>query len=74
MVKKSLFNPLIYFITFLLLVTSAAAQKKDENARIDESKAVLWEQVDIPSRDLFYGPGGQGNAARSEQNYVYRRR
>lgn len=59
MVRKSLFNHLIYFITFLLLVTSAAAQKKDENARIDESKAVLWEQVDIPSRDLFYGPGGQ---------------
>lgn len=59
MIRKGFFNSLIYLLTIVFLTTAISAQKKDDESTIDKSKAVLWEKVDIPSRDLFYGPGGE---------------
>lgn len=47
-------------ITFLLVVAGfapAIAQKNDEDNFA--GRAVLWEQIDIASQDLFLGPGGR---------------
>lgn len=42
----------------LFFLTPAAAQK-DKTKRIPIEKSVMWEEVDISQRDLFYGPGGE---------------
>jgi len=38
----------VFFLSLLLMVGAFA-----------QGSPVLWEQVDVSSRDLFYGPGGQ---------------
>jgi hypothetical protein len=53
------------FITLLLVFASVAvgvAQDKDKDKKKDAGpagKPVLWEQVNVAGRDLFYGPGGE---------------
>ncbi len=48
----------VLFLSFLLLTISVSAQK--EKKMVESSgKAVMWEKVNIPQRDLFYGPGGK---------------
>ena len=39
-------------------LTVAQAQKKD-NKPLKSGKPIMWEQVDVASRDLFWGPGGE---------------
>jgi len=40
--------------------TSVYAQKDKAKAKpLPQGKAILWERVNIPSRDLFAGPGGE---------------
>jgi hypothetical protein len=50
-------------LTFLLLAVSVAAgvaQNKDKKKSAGPAgKPMLWEQVDIASRDLYDGPGGK---------------
>ena len=39
-------------------LTVAQAQKKDDKS-LKAGKPIMWEQVNIPDRDLFWGPGGE---------------
>ena len=55
---------LTLLIALLVLSGTADAQKKKrakaKKATAELSgRAVMWEPVDIGSRDLFYGPGGR---------------
>jgi hypothetical protein len=36
-----------------------AAQKKSKKKAEPQGKRVMWERVNIPQRNLFYGPGGR---------------
>ncbi len=45
-------------IALLLSITVVSAQKQSKK-EIPVSKSVMWEQVNISERDLFYGPGGK---------------
>jgi hypothetical protein len=47
---------LIVIFTFSLTIVSA--QKKSKKT-IPPGKRIMWEKVNIPQRDLFYGPGGR---------------
>src|SRR5206468_4083766 len=52
-------------MTFLILLVSVAAGDAQDKGKGKKKwadtagKPVLWEQVNIADRDLFYGPGGQ---------------
>lgn len=53
------------FVKFLILITIVSfsltfvpAQKKSKK-KVPPGKQVMWEKVNIPQRDLFYGPGGR---------------
>lgn len=61
MIKKSFFNPLVYFIAVLFLFSAVSAQKdeKKKTPNFTKENSFLWENVNIPERDLFYGPGGR---------------
>src|SRR3954447_24242332 len=39
-------------------LTVAQAQKKDDKP-LKAGKPIMWEQVNIADRDLFWGPGGE---------------
>ncbi|MFN6965072.1 MAG: hypothetical protein ACK4S4_15090, partial [Pyrinomonadaceae bacterium] len=43
---------------FLIAAAGAVAQDKAKVA-LAVTDPVLWEDVNIPARDLFYGPGGR---------------
>lgn len=49
---------LVYTVLVLSLAGVSAAQDKKKDKPLPTGKAVLWEPVDIESRDLFNGPGG----------------
>ncbi len=38
---------------------SAIAYAQDDKKAVPDGKPIMWEKVDIASRDLFYGPGSQ---------------
>lgn len=48
-------------LILLVLVSAADGQRKNKKhqAAVPEGRPVLWERVDIPSRNLFFGPGGE---------------
>jgi hypothetical protein len=39
-------------------LTFASAQKKSKKSVL-QGKKIMWEKVNIPQRDLYYGPGGR---------------
>ena len=53
------------FLTLVLLLVSVetgVAQDKDKEKKKSDrpaGKPMLWEQVDVANRDLYYGPGGE---------------
>ena len=49
---------LLFAISIFVIVGAAEAQDKKKDKPLPQGKAVLWEPVDIESRDLFNGPGG----------------
>jgi len=56
--KKTILLSLILLIS----TVSGFAQNKDKNKKKfaeTPGKPVLWEQVNVADRDLFYGPGGE---------------
>lgn len=58
MIKQVFFRQTVFLVALLLLAVAVPAQKDKE--KVERSgKAVLWEPVDIKSRDLYYGPGGK---------------
>ena len=61
MIRKANIKLFYTLLVFLLAVSGTAeAQKakKSKRAAAPAGRAVLWERVNIGSRDLFYGPGG----------------
>lgn len=57
--KTPLYNAAVYIIILLLAVSGSYAQKgKRSKNKLPAGKAVMWERVNIPKRDLFRGPGG----------------
>lgn len=58
MLKRDFFKPFVCLVVFLLLFTTVSAQKSKKK-HIPRGKAVMWEQVNIQQRDLFFGPGGK---------------
>lgn len=53
-------------LTVILLLTAAAVvvfpQQKSKNDKVSTGRPVMWKQVDISRRDLFWGPGGKSMA------------
>lgn len=59
-VTRNAFRALAYFIVIAMLVTAGMAQKKKgKDKPLPQGKAVMWESVNVGSRDLYYGPGGR---------------
>src|SRR5215203_5745690 len=56
--QVKLIKPVVYLIIFLLLFSTAIAQKKSKK-EVPTGKPVMWEPVNIAERDLFLGPGGE---------------
>jgi hypothetical protein len=54
---NSLRTAIILMIIALVASSGIAQKKKDEP--MPTGKPVLWESVNVSSRDLFYGPGGR---------------
>ena len=54
---KGLLKIAVIAVVMNLAALSGVAQKKQDNA--ENLKRVMWEQVNIGERDLFWGPGGQ---------------
>ncbi len=55
---KNINTGICLFILFALFASGAEAQKKDK--KTDRAGTpVLWERVNIPRQDLYYGPGGK---------------
>ena len=52
-----LFNLLIVFSLAICVIAQEKKEKSEKS--VPTGKPVLWEQVDISQRDLFYGPGGK---------------
>lgn len=50
---------LIFVFAFIFSAAVFGQDKSDKSKEIPVGKPVLWEQVDISQRDLFYGPGGE---------------
>jgi len=46
-------------IAIVVFGVSNAYAQKDKPKPLPQGKAILWQSVDIPSRDLFAGPGGE---------------
>lgn len=61
-VKMAKFKFYRLLITFLVVTSAAsfgsAQEKEGAKKALPQGKAILWEDVDIESRDLFNGPGG----------------
>jgi hypothetical protein len=55
--RAGLIKAAAYSVVALLPLAAATAQNKTENSA--DVKRVMWEQVDIASRDLYFGPGGR---------------
>lgn len=53
-------NKLVLFAIFISVAASAFGQKKDEKTAVTGTP-VMWEKVDIPSLDLYAGPGGEAS-------------
>lgn len=57
--QKRLFSAAAVFILFSFTALVVVSQKKQDDAA--NVTRVMWEQVTISNRDLFWGPGGQKN-------------
>jgi len=55
----NLFKPFYLIILISLFFTPALAQKKKNKKQIPQGKAVMWEKVNIPRMDTYFGPGGK---------------
>jgi hypothetical protein len=49
----------ILFITAFLTISSAVIAQDRGKSAVLAAQPVLWQQVDIASRDLYWGPGGR---------------
>lgn len=58
MFYKQQLNLFVLAGIFSLLAAVAAAQDENVKKPLPQGKAILWEAVNIESRDLFNGPGG----------------
>jgi len=62
--RFGIFRVLLYFVLLSVAAVGSSAQakqdKKDKKTAADypQARRVLWEDVNIPGRDLFNGPGG----------------
>ena len=59
MTKKYYFRSLVASLVMIMLAMAAYSQEDKKVKSPPKGKAVMWQPVDIESRDLFYGPGGQ---------------
>lgn len=58
--RSNKFQFILFLITFLSVFSTALAQTDSKSeGKIPAGKAVMWEAVNIPERDLFLGPGGE---------------
>jgi hypothetical protein len=48
----------VYLVIFAFMAQATAAQKKGD-VPSPRGKGLMWESVNIKTRDLFYGPGGR---------------
>lgn len=63
MLNNSVYTYIAIFSVILSLTLFVSAQDKDEKERgmVEKSgKVVMWEKVNIKSRNLYYGAGGKG--------------
>lgn len=57
---RRMFLPLILMIAIALVPADLAAEKPTKESTSTNGKAVLWlDPGDIPSHNLYYGPGGK---------------
>ena len=60
MSKVTSLRLLALLFVLLLFIPGVSAQKRKKAAKeVGHGKNVLWERVDVPRQDLFYGPGGE---------------
>ncbi len=52
-------NKSLIRIAVILSIAFAAVSAFAQNAATTDAKRVMWEQVNIAERDLYYGPGGK---------------
>lgn len=56
--RNTRINSALLFLFALIFVGNTVAQDKDKKEKTGHGKPVMWETVNIPSRNLFDGPGG----------------
>ena len=59
---KHFSSPVLLALIFAFASFAGSAQDNKTKSSLPAGKPVLWEQVNIADRDLYYGPGGEAMA------------